>query len=108
MTELIRKELINSTFMYCYRRLGNTADAEDLAQDILCEALSGLGKGRTIENFDAWYWTLAHNKLCIYLRKKKYSAAPLDEHGGIITDLPSLLSRWQRSILSPCQSCLSA
>lgn len=59
MTELIRKELINSTFMYCYRRLGNTADAEDLAQDILCEALSGLGKGRTIENFDAWYWTLA-------------------------------------------------
>lgn len=84
MTEFIDDELMSATFMYCLRRLGSTADAEDLAQDIMCEALAGLKKRRDIGNFDAWYWTLARNRLCIYLRKKKYNAAPIEEYGGII------------------------
>jgi RNA polymerase sigma-70 factor (ECF subfamily) len=84
VTEFIDDELMSATFMYCLRRLGSTADAEDLAQDIMCEALAGLKKSSHIENLDAWYWTLARNRLCVYLRKKKYNAAPIEEFGGII------------------------
>ena len=77
-------ELINATYMYCYRRLDNSADAEDLAQDILVKALAGLRKSGAIAYFYPWYWALAHNRLCLFLRMKKYSAAPLEEYGGSI------------------------
>lgn len=77
-------ELINATFMYCYRRLSSAVDAEDLAQDIMCEALAGLRKRGGTQNFAAWYWTLAHNRFCLFLRKKKYRAASLEQYGGNI------------------------
>lgn len=50
----ITEELIEQTYLFCYKRLGNPEDARDLAQDILCEALQGLAGGRKICQFQSW------------------------------------------------------
>ncbi len=83
MGEIFTEELINATFMFCYRRLNNASDAEDLAQDIMCEALRGLRKSdKAVENFHAWYWALARNRFNLFLRMKRYNAVSLDEFIG--------------------------
>jgi len=63
-------ELIEKVYLYSYKRLRNKPDAEDLAQDILTEALTELRKGREIHSFYSWFWTLAHNRFCAFLSKK--------------------------------------
>ena len=72
------EKLIENTYLYCYRRLNNSFDAQDLAQDILSEAVRGLQSGINIKNFNSWYWKLAHNRYCMFLSMKKYSAAYTD------------------------------
>lgn len=64
------EELIENTYLFCYKRLGNPEDARDLAQDIFCEALSGLYKDREIKYLESWYWSLAKNRYATYMRKR--------------------------------------
>ena len=62
----ITEELMEQTYLFCYKRLGNPEDARDLAQDILCEALQGLAGGRKIYQFESWYWRLARNRYAVF------------------------------------------
>jgi DNA-directed RNA polymerase specialized sigma24 family protein len=39
-------ELIENTYLYCYKLLHNSDDAEDLTQDILLEALAAIRNGK--------------------------------------------------------------
>ena len=48
-------------YRFCVRRLGDTPRAEDLAQEILAEAIEGLTR-RTVRNVEAWIWTIARNR----------------------------------------------
>jgi len=64
------QELIESTYLFCYKRLGNPEDARDLAQDIFCEALSGFRGDREIEYPQGWYWRLAKNRYATYMKKR--------------------------------------
>ena len=48
-------------YRFCVHRLGYTAAAEDLAQEILAEVVEGLGR-RTVRNVDAWVWAIARNR----------------------------------------------
>ena len=68
--KIIDDELIEKVYLYSYKKLRNKPDAEDLAQDILTEALTELHKGREIHSFYSWFWTLAHNRYCAFLSKK--------------------------------------
>ena len=70
--------LIEATLGWCRRRVAPDA-AEELAQDILCEALAAIRRGAKIRAFYPWFWRLAENRLRIFLRLKYHGAASLDE-----------------------------
>ena len=67
------EELIENTYLFCYKRLGNPEDARDLAQDIFCEALAGFYGNREIVYLQGWYWKLAKNRYASYIRKRNRS-----------------------------------
>lgn len=73
-----------AVFGFCLKRLGNIEEARDLSQEILCEALASLDK-RTIDHPEAWLWSIARNRYCRYLRKKKSIVLSLDD--GSLLDL---------------------
>ena len=57
---------IDPIFRFCYRRLNNRYDAEDLAAEILCHVLEGMGKYE-IESLDSWVWRIAHNRYARFI-----------------------------------------
>jgi len=79
----LTEELIQNTFLYCMKCLHDTSEAEDLAQDILTEALMSYRcRQEQITAVYAWFWKLAHHRYCLYLRKKRNGAVSLEEVGG--------------------------
>ena len=83
---LMNEEFIENTYLYCYKRLNNHMDAEDLAQEILLEALTAMrsGKADKLHSFYSWYWKMAHNRYCIFLKKRSGQAISLESIGGNI------------------------
>ena len=57
---------IEPIFRFCYKRLSNRCDAEDLASEIICHILDGMNKYE-IESFDAWVWRIAHNRYARFI-----------------------------------------
>ena len=76
--EFISGELLETTYLFCYKRVGNSHDAEDLTQEIMLEAVRALRSGRKIENFYAWFWAMARNRVNLFFRMKEYHAVQLD------------------------------
>ena len=81
--KIINEELMAKTFLYARKRLGNDADAEELAGDILLSALEGLRRaderGEKIVSFYSWYWRLASNRTNMFLRLKYDGCVRLDD-----------------------------
>ena len=88
--ELFTAELMENTYLWCYRRLENTHDAEDLSQEILLEAIVSYRKrwekGMPPEAFYPWYWGLAQNRLRLFFRSRKHQAVLLGETVGNLAD----------------------
>lgn len=61
--------LIEPIFRFCYHRLNDRYDAEDLASEILCHILDGMGKYQ-IESLEAWAWRIAHNRYAHFLEER--------------------------------------
>lgn len=78
--ELITEQLIEETYMFCYKRLNNPSDAEDLAQDILLEAFKAIRSGKVIYSFNSYFWKLAHNRYAALInrRNKLPTTIPLE------------------------------
>ncbi len=110
----LTEELIRNTYLYCWKRLRNTPEAEDLAQEILTEALTAWRKkSNQIDTPYGWFWALAHRQYCLYLRRKKHRAVALEEVSGILPlDIPdpseALIHAEERSALNRAISRLSA
>ncbi len=110
----LTEELIRNTYLYCWKRLRNTPEAEDLAQEILTEALAAWRKSSAqIDAPYGWFWSLAHRQYCLYLRRKKHNAVSLEEVSGILPmDAPDpseeLIRAEERSALNLAISRLSA
>ena len=91
-SKFISDELIEETYLFCYKRLGNSHDAEDVSQDILLEALKALKSGLEIKSFYSWFWGMARNRVNMFFRMKKYHAVRLGQteagtdDGGTIED----------------------
>lgn len=87
---LFTSELMESTYLWCYRKLGNTHDAEDLSQEILLEAILSYRKkeqaGTPPAAFYPWYWGLAQNRLLLFFRNHKKQAILLGETVGNLRD----------------------
>ncbi len=88
--ELFNGELTEATYLWCYRRLGSTHDAEDLSQEILLEAIVSYrlacDKGAPPVAFYPWYWGLARNRLRLFYRSRKKQAILLGETVGNPSD----------------------
>lgn len=57
---------IEPIFRFCFKRISNRQDAEDLASEILCHILDGMNKYK-IESLEAWIWRVAHNRYARFL-----------------------------------------
>lgn len=57
---------IEPIFRFCYKRLSNRYDAENLASEIICHILEGMNKYQ-IESLDAWVWRIAHNRYARFI-----------------------------------------
>lgn len=83
-------ELMEATFLWCYRHVSNTHDAEDLSQEILLEAIisyrKACGKGEPPAAFYPWFWGIAKNRLRLFYRARKKQAVLLGETMGNLSD----------------------
>lgn len=61
---------VEPIFRFCCKRLGNRYDAEDLASEIICHILDGMGKYE-ITSLDAWVWRIAHNRYARFINEDK-------------------------------------
>jgi len=80
--DIFDEEFINKVYMYCYKHFYDSEKVRDLAQDILLEAVAAQKSGRNIQNFYAWFWQMAHNKVCMYIKLKNNEAVSLDSFIG--------------------------
>ena len=82
--------LMEATYLWCYRHVGSTHDAEDLSQEILLEAIisyrKACGRGEPPAAFYPWFWGLAQNRLRLFYRSRKKQAVLLGASVGDLSD----------------------
>lgn len=84
---LFDTELVENTYLWCYKRLNNSHDSEDLSQEIILEAITSYRRmrkeGREPVSFHSWYWGIASNRLSLYYRARKNRAVLVAEFVGL-------------------------
>lgn len=88
MEDIIYEELLEATYGFCLKNLSNPDDAEELTQDIICEALKA--RGKSIDNFYAWYWKMAKNRISRFYRIKQNGAVLIDEYINVPSFEPEI------------------
>ncbi len=63
-------KFVEPIFCFCLKRVGNRADAEDLAGEIMLHILDGARKYE-IQSFEAWVWRIAHNRYARFCKAEK-------------------------------------
>ena len=81
---MLTDELIEKTFLFCWKKLSDKEDAKDLAQEIIVDAMLILRSGKKIENFYGLFWRIAHNKVVDFYRKKRPVKISLDDMENIL------------------------
>ena len=61
---------METLFYFCLKKTSNSADAEDLTQDIALNILTALRSGTAPENFPAWVWQIARNRYAAWATLK--------------------------------------
>ena len=79
MEKFITDELMEKTFLFCWKKISDKEDAKDVAQEILVDAMLVLRSGKRIENFYGLFWQIAHNKVVDFYRKKRPVKISLDD-----------------------------
>lgn len=109
---MITNELMENTFLYCWKRLAHKEDAKDLAQEIIVDALLALRSGKIIKNFHALYWTIANHKLCDFYHRKRPSSVNYEEVENVLlafdTSFDDYISREELDVLSHSMARLAA
>jgi len=57
-------------FYFCLRRTSDSAEAEDLAQDIALHIISALNRGTVPGHFAGWVWQIARNRYAAWAENK--------------------------------------
>ena len=57
---------LDKLYGYAYHRCRTSHEAEDLCSDIVLAVLRGIRKGREVENFYAFVWTVARRVYADY------------------------------------------
>ena len=77
--ERLVEEFQNRLVRFAFNRLGNLADAEDVAQEVFTRAYADRDRRRTVANVRAYLYRMAANLSIDFLRKRKHGAVSLDE-----------------------------
>lgn len=79
-------------YAFLYRMIGNTQDAQDLAQEVFIKAYCKIGDYRPDYSFSAWLFRIATNHCLDEIRKRKrVPAITSDETELIHADTPEQL-----------------
>ena len=84
MKKFITDELMEKTFLFCWKKMADKEDAKDAAQEIIIDALLALRSGKPIENFYTLYWTIANRKVVDFYRKKRPSTVDFEKVEGVL------------------------
>lgn len=68
---------VQRVYRYCYYRIGDPHEAEDVTAQIFLAALEGLSRRREDGHFAAWLFAIARNKVAGHHRQARHE--PLDE-----------------------------
>lgn len=110
MEAQFNEELMETTFLFCYKRIADKETARDISQEIILSALIALRKKKQIENFHAWYWQLANHKVIDFYRRGKKNIISIDELVSLGTDddtLENLISQEETEQISTAISRLA-
>ena len=64
-------EMIPKIYGFCRLKMSTSEDAEDLAQEICLSVLRAIQQGKTIENLNAFVWSVSNHLFYNALRRKK-------------------------------------
>ncbi len=70
----------NKILSYCFRMLGNRADAEDAAQEVFVKVYRFIGKFTGKSSFSTWLYKIASNVCMDMLRKAKRRGESISLH----------------------------
>jgi RNA polymerase sigma-70 factor (ECF subfamily) len=76
-TQLYRR-YVTPVYRYCYSRMGNAADAEDVTAQVFIAMWEGLPRYRHRGVFAAWLFTIARRRISDFYRRRR-DYLPLDE-----------------------------
>ena len=78
---------LDSIYRYVYFRVGDTAEAEDLTEEVFVRAWEALPRYQTREyQFISWLYRIAHNLVIDYRRRKRPDAlVNVDENPEAVT-----------------------
>jgi RNA polymerase sigma factor (sigma-70 family) len=65
------RQYVTPIYSYIYSRVGNQADAEDLAEVVFTEALEGLARYEEQGKEAAWLFTIAHRRIIDHYRARR-------------------------------------
>lgn len=77
--ELLANEYLNRLYYFCLKKTGDPYIAENLAGEIVCEALISLNHGCEPTSFDPWIWKLARNRYAKFIDRTKRTSLPTAE-----------------------------
>jgi len=69
--EFLVKRYLRSIYLFIYKYVGNSQDAEDAAQEVFVKVWRHLKKFDQRKNFKTWIFTIAKNTALDFLKKKK-------------------------------------
>ena len=69
----------DAVYNLCYRMLGDSAEAEDAAQETFIRAYSHLGSYDSQRSFKTWLLSIASNHCVDRIRKRRVNTVSLDE-----------------------------
>ena len=67
----IINEYLNPIYSYVFRITGDTAETEDISQEIFIKVWKNINKIDPKQNFKTWIFTIARNTAVDWLRKRK-------------------------------------
>ena len=82
--EWMDENLIEATYLFCCKKIGNSQDAEDVTQEIMLEAIKAIRKGKPFVSFYSWFWAMAKNQVNLFFRMKRFNAVELDSVEGVL------------------------
>ncbi len=85
MTEILT-DCAQPLFYYFLRKTGRTADAEDLAADVLTAWIAASQAGKAIDCRHAWVWQVARNRYAAWAEQQRRQAVPADLEAADMVD----------------------